>query len=209
MNSPFNNKTVSVLLVEFSQPGTDGHEEDCRLSGRGHITAWYGYGGEIIAQSINQSINNCSHLLCEHRTELSSQSGGVKRHAGCCVASVAPSTNLSATVRAQSLLWLLRIADDTQCMLIICGKHGEAVVAKQCDVWFLLCWASGFIYGAVATTKCVCMPPFKAEKQQLFSSDTEDRNRSKFIFCSDSVQVDIVYCLNSHLALWSLNPTKK
>lgn len=52
--------------------------------------------------------------------------GGVKRHAGRCVASAAPSANLCAAVRAQSLLQDLRIADGPRCMLIICGKHGEA-----------------------------------------------------------------------------------
>ena len=57
---------------------------------------------------------------------LSARGWGVKRHAGCCVASVAPGTDLCATVWAQSLLQDLRIADGTRCMLIICGKHGEA-----------------------------------------------------------------------------------
>lgn len=151
----FQNKTASVPVIDPSPSGTDDHEGQNvdEQEGWEHKTVlWLRWR------------NNCSHLLWMSWTELSSQSGGVKRHAGCCVASVASDTNLCAAVWAQSLLPDLRIADGTQCMLIICGKHGEAVEAKQWDVSVLLCWASVFIYGAVVTTKCVVHAALQSQK---------------------------------------------
>lgn len=144
----------------------------------GHKMALCGYGGEIIAHTSSWR----AEVNCPFSQGVWSVTLGV--------ASVTPGSNLCTTLWAQSLLQDLRVADWH--MMHVNNLWGNA--GRQCRGMFKYCYAERqCLYKDLWLPPSVlCMPPFKVKMQQLFCRDAASRNRSEFISCSDSVQVDTV-----------------